>query len=209
MSLSSVLKARRSELHLTLKEIADRVGVSEGTVQRWESGNIKNLRYERITKLAEVLEVSPSFLMGFTDNPSTQSPPSNIIPMPKTYDVPLIGNIACGQPILAVEDASETVPVPAWVHADFALRCKGDSMINARIFDGDVVYIRRQPQVENGEIAAVRIGDEATLKRVRLFDDHIALEPENPMYKPLVYWGDEMNQVQILGKAIGFTSMVL
>ena len=209
MSLSSVLKARRSELHLTLKEIADRVGVSEGTVQRWESGNIKNLRYERITKLAEVLEVSPSFLMGFTDNPSTQSPPSNIIPMPKTYDVPLIGNIACGQPILAVEDASETVPVPAWVHADFALRCKGDSMINARIFDGDVVYIRRQPQVENGEIAAVRIGDEATLKRVRLFDDHIALEPENPMYKPLVYWGEEMNQVQILGKAIGFTSMVL
>lgn len=82
-------------------------------------------------------------------------------------------------------------------------------MINARIFDGDVVYIRAQPTVESGEIAAVRIGDEATLKRVRLFEDHISLEAENPMYKPLVYWGDDMNSVQILGKAVAFTSLIV
>ena len=81
-------------------------------------------------------------------------------------------------------------------------------MINARIFDGDIVYIRQQPSVENGEIAAVLIDGEATLKRVRLFDDHVSLEPENPMYKPLVYWGDEMSAVHILGKAVGFTSTI-
>jgi repressor LexA len=81
-------------------------------------------------------------------------------------------------------------------------------MINARIFDGDVVYIRQQPTVENGEIAAVLIDDEATLKRVRLFPDHITLEPENPQYRPLVYWEEEMNSVHILGLAVAFTSTV-
>lgn len=86
--------------------------------------------------------------------------------------------------------------------------CKGDSMINARIFDGDIVYIRQQPTVDNGEIAAVLIDDEATLKRVRLFDDHIVLEPENPLYRPFVYWGEEMNTVRILGKAVAFLSTV-
>ena len=89
------------------------------------------------------------------------------------------------------------------------MTCKGDSMINARIFDGDVVYIRQQQTVENGEIAAVLIDNEATLKRVQLFDDHIVLQPENPMYKPLVFWGDDMNTVRILGKAVAFTSAVI
>ena len=81
-------------------------------------------------------------------------------------------------------------------------------MINARIFDGDIVYIRQQDTVESGEIAAVLIDSEATLKRVRLFDDHISLEPENPQYRPIVLWGEEMNTVRILGKAVAFTSTV-
>lgn len=192
---------------MTLLQIADAVGVTEATVQRWESGNIKTVRHEKIAKLAEILNVSPASLMGW-EEPYTQFP-SNVIPMPKMNQIPLIGEIACGKPILAVEDATELVDVPDHIHADFALRCKGDSMINARIFDGDVVYIRSQPIVETGEIAAVLIGEEATLKRVHLFDDHISLEAENPMYKPLVYWGDEMNSVKILGKAVAFTSLIL
>lgn len=211
-SLSSILKQRRKELGLTLAQIADMMGVAEATVQRWESGNIKTVRHEKIGKLAEILKVSPAALMGW-ENPRvsdsfSDSLPDNIIPMPNTYRVPLIGTIACGQPILAVEEADETVEVPEYIHADFALRCKGDSMINARIFDGDIVYIKKQPQVENGEIAAVLIGDEATLKRVRLFEDHISLEAENPMYKPIVLWGNDMNTVEILGKAVAFTSIV-
>ena len=112
----------------------------------------------------------------------------------------------CG--VIDPENIEEYISVPKHIKADFALICKGDSMINARIFDGDVVYIRQQDTVENGEIAAVLIDNEATLKRVRLFDDHISLEPENPMYKPFVYWNEEMNSVRILGKAVAFTSAI-
>lgn len=132
----------------------------------------------------------------------------NITPVPEMRKIPLLGTIACGEPILATDNIDEYINIPKEIPGDFALTCKGDSMINARIFDGDIVYIRQQDTVENGEIAAVLIDNEATLKRVRLFDDHISLEPENPMYKPLVYWGEEMNLVRILGKAVAFTSTV-
>ena len=128
--------------------------------------------------------------------------------MPPMHKVPLLGAIACGAPILADEHIEEYVDIPKHIHADFALTCKGDSMINARIFDGDIVYIRQQDSVENGEIAAVLIDSEATLKRVKLYGDHISLEPWNPMYKPLVFWNEEMNDVRILGKAVAFTSAV-
>lgn len=132
--------------------------------------------------------------------------PDNIIPMPQMVKKPLIGSIACGAPILAEQHIEDYVDVPSHIKADFVLRCKGDSMINARIFDGDFVYIRQQDTAENGEIAAVLIDSEATLKRVKLYKDHIVLEPENPMYKPMAYWNEEMNTVRILGKAVAFTS---
>ena len=141
------------------------------------------------------------------DNADAQFP-SNIIPMPATRKIPLVGTIACGEPILAAENNEEYVRIPKDLTADFALRCKGDSMINARIFDGDLVYIRQQATVDNGEIAAVLIDNEATLKRVKLYEDHIVLEPENPMYKPLSYWNEEMNTIRILGKAVAFTSLI-
>ena len=134
--------------------------------------------------------------------------PSNIIPMPEMRKIPLIGSIACGAPILADEHIEDYVDIPAHIHAEFSLRCKGDSMSGARIFDGDLVYIRQQDTVENGEIAAVLIDTEATLKRVKFYDDHIVLEPENPHFRPLTYWGEEMNTIRILGKAVAFTSTV-
>ena len=210
--LGNRLKQKRLELQMTQGDIAEQIGVAVSTVQRYEKGQIDKIKLPVVEAIARVLEVSPEWLIGKTDveAPSSESiRVSNIIPMPKMNQIPLIGEIACGKPILAVEDATELVDVPDHIHADFALRCKGDSMINARIFDGDVVYIRSQPIVETGEIAAVLIGEEATLKRVHLFDDHISLEAENPMYKPLVYWGDEMNSVKILGKAVAFTSLIL
>ena len=145
--------------------------------------------------------------MGWEDASSTTLP-GNIIPMPEMRKIPLIGSIACGSPVLAEEHIEEYIDIPRHIHADFALTCKGDSMINARIFDGDVVYIRQQDTVDNGEIAAVLIDGEATLKRVQLFEDHISLEPENPQYRPLVYWNEEMNTVRILGKAVAFTSAI-
>lgn len=133
---------------------------------------------------------------------------SNVTFLPSMRKIPLLGTIACGEPILAEENLEGEALIPDDIDADFALRCKGDSMIGARILDGDIVYIRQQPTVENGEIAAVLIDNEATLKRVRLYPDHISLEAENPNYRPMVYWDEDMNKVRILGKAVAFVSKV-
>ena len=207
MEIKDILKNRRTELGLTQLDVANAVGVSEATVSRSESGDIANMKRSRIASLASVLKMSPSIIMGWNEEHEAHMP-SNIIPMPAMRKVPLVGSIACGTPILAEENLDGTVEAPDHVRADFALRCKGDSMINARIFDGDIVYIRQQESVEHGEIAAVLIGDEATLKRVYIYDDCISLEAENPQYKPMVYRGEEMNNIRILGKAIAFTSVI-
>lgn len=207
MEIKDILKNRRTELGLTQLDVANAVGVSEATVSRWESGDIANMKRSRIASLASVLKMSPSIIMGWNEEHEAHMP-SNIIPMPAMRKVPLVGSIACGTPILAEENLDGTVEAPDHVRADFALRCKGDSMINARIFDGDIVYIRQQESVEHGGIAAVLIGDEATLKRVYIYDDCISLEAENPQYKPMVYRGEEMNNIRILGKAVAFTSVI-
>ena len=197
MEIKDILKNRRTELGLTQLDVANAVGVSEATVSRWESGDIANMKRSRIASLASVLKMSPSIIMGWNEEHEAHMP-SNIIPMPAMRKVPLVGSIACGTPILAEENLDGTVEAPDHVRADFALRCKGDSMINAR----------KQESVEHGEIAAVLIGDEATLKRVYIYDDCISLEAENPQYKPMVYRGEEMNNIRILGKAVAFTSVI-
>lgn len=209
-SLASVLSERRKELGLTLLQIAKQMDVSQATVQRWESGNIKSLRHEKITRLAEILCVSPAALMGWED-PESSIP--DILPLPKTYKVPLVGAMAYAQPIPTMEDAEETVDVPENIHADFALRCKDDTMMNARIFDGDIVYIRKQEQVENGKIAAVLIAGsaeitEAALKRVYCSGDQLILQAENPAFAPIMLAGRAISQVRILGKAVAFMSQV-
>lgn len=209
MEIRDILKARRTELGLTQLDVANAVGVSEATVSRWESGDIANMKRSRIAALASVLKISPSIIMGWNENPEIRLPSDDIIiPMPAMRKIPLVGSIACGTPILAEENCEGEVDVPDHVRADFALRCKGDSMINARIFDGDIVYIRQQESVEHGEIAAILIDDEATLKRVYIYDDCISLEAENPQYRPMVYRGEEMNNIRILGKAFAFTSAI-
>lgn len=134
---------------------------------------------------------------------------SGVEPPPRlTRIVPMVGTIACGVPTLAEENIEEYVRIPESVHADFCLRCKGDSMINARIFDGDIVFIRQQDTVENGDIAAVLIGNEATLKRVYKYENRICLRPENPMYETITVEGEELENLRILGKAIMFLSSV-
>lgn len=189
---------------LTYQELETRTGISKSALQRYITGETGKIPIDRLESIARALNVSAAYLMGWEES----SLSDNITPMPEMKKIPLIGSIACGTPILAEENIEEYVNCPKSIRADFALTCKGDSMINARIFDGDVVYIRQQKTVNNGEIAAVMIEGEATLKRVRLFQDHIVLEPDNPLYKPFVYWNDEMQSVQIIGKAVAFTSTV-
>lgn len=199
------IKEARKMRGMTQTELAEKIGMKFSAIHKYENGLVVNLKRETIAALANALEVSPAWLMCMDDSAPM---PSNIIPMPAMRKIPLVGSIACGTPILAEENLDGDVEAPDHVRADFALRCKGDSMINARIFDGDIVYIRQQESVEHGEIAAVLIGDEATLKRVYMYDDCISLEAENPQYKPMVYRGEEMNNIRILGKAVAFTSVI-
>lgn len=198
--MSNYLSERRKKLGLTQKEVADAVGVAEATVSRWESGEIANMRRDRISALAKILKCSADFIM--TGNQNAPTVPPGFEPLPEMATVPLVGRIACGQPITAEENLEGYVSIPAEWHATFTLLCEGDSM-EPRIKDGDLVAIRSQPQVENGEIAAVRIDCEATLKHVYLYPDKIVLQPENPNYAPIVKIGEEMNDITIEGKAVG------
>lgn len=200
-NLSDVLKQRRKALKLTLAQIADMMGVAEATVQRWESGNIKSVRYDKITKLAEILRVPPAHLMGWEESDIFSTP--GILPV-KTKRIPLLGNVSCGEPIFASEETGMFVESDESIHADFCLRATGDSMIGARIFDGDLVFVHKQDMVNNGEIAVVLIGDETTLKRVQYDAEHgeLALFAENPAYKTMRFRGEELNGIRILGKAV-------
>lgn len=201
------IKLLREKMGLSQEELALKVGYKDrSSIAKIEAGLV-DLAQSKIAAFASALSVTPAQLMGISDTDNVTSIP-NIIPMPEMRKIPLLGNIACGAPILAEDHIEEYIDIPKHIPADFALICKGDSMINARIFDGDTVYIRQQEEVENGQIAAVLIDTEATLKRVQLYEDHISLEPENPQYRPIVLWGEDMNTVRILGKAVAFTSAV-
>lgn len=178
--------------------------MNKSTLSRYENG-LQEPMYSTASNLAKLFGVSVDELV----NEDLSFP--GVLPLPKTYKVPLLGDIACGSPITAVEDIEAMVNVPEYIHVDFALRCKGDSMINARIFDGDIVYIHKQEEVENGEIAAVMIADsaemtEATLKRVYFSGEQLILQAENPTFSPIMFSGEDINQVRILGKAVAVLS---
>ena len=192
--------------NVTAAQVAKETGISQSTLSEWKHGNYQP-KADKMQKIANYFGVSVSYLIGETE---TSTPAyDNIIPMPSMTSVPLLGTIACGEPITAVENIEDYVAKPESIDADFALRCKGDSMVDARIFDGDIVYIHQQPTVNNGEIAAVLIDDEATLKRVYISDGTITLMPANQKYPPLIYSGEQLNNIRILGKAVAFTSVII
>ncbi len=206
MEMSEKIKFLRAKNGLTLEQVGAKVGVGKSTVRKWESGLIANMRRDKIAKLAEALNTTPAYLMGWDeDTPQI----SNLIPCPATRQVPIIGAIACGTPILAEQNVDGYAVMPEHVQADFALRCVGDSMIGARICDGDIVYIRKTYDFQNGDICAVLVEDEATLKRVyRISDNLVELRAENPSYPILRYQGQDAAAVRIIGKAVAFTSAV-
>ena len=176
--------------------------MSRQTIQRYESGVIGNIPYDKIEGIAKALNVTPGYLMGWEQLPDIPDFP-NIFPI-ETKKIPLLGKIAAGQPVMAEECFDSYVQCGTDIHADFCLRVQGDSMINARIYDGDIVFIHKQPEVENGEIAAVAIDDEVTLKRVYMSDNFVELRAENPKYKPMVFNQSNCLNFRILGKAIAF-----
>lgn len=198
MTIYDRIRARRTELGMTVEELAHKMGYKDkSSISKIENGKA-DIPQSKVLAFAQALNTTTAYLIGA----ETTSPPPGFDPMPDMDQVPLIGRIACGQPITAEENVEELVSIPSAWHAQFTLRCEGDSM-EPRIKDGDLVAIRSQPIVENGEIAAVRIGCEATLKHVYLYKDKIILQPENPRYEPIVKIGEEMNEVHIEGRAVG------
>lgn len=200
------LKYHMNRLGITQDDIVRSLGYSSSTVSDWCNAK-KYPRIKRMQELADYLKVSISELR---DPPSSWKNTITIVPpgfepLPRTVRIPLIGSIACGEPITAEENVEDYVDAPAEGRPDFALHCKGDSMIDAGIEDGDIVYIRKVPEVRNGEIAAVRIGDEATLKYVYWDDGALTLVPANKRMPPRTYTGEALEDVHIEGKAVGFT----
>lgn len=205
MSIGKNMRERRRALGYTLEEVAEQLGTSKQTIQRYESGKISNIPNEKIAQIAAFLRISPSALVGW----SSEREEATLLPL-RTRRVPMLGEIACGEPIWAEEEHGSYVSVDEALSVDFCLRAHGDSMIGARIHDGDLVLVRKQDSVDNGEIGVVIIDGEATLKRVYYYpgEAKLVLSPENPRYAPLVYLGAELDRIKILGKAVAFQSQL-
>lgn len=195
---------------ISYRDLSEATGIPKSALQRYATGETEKIPLDRLELIAHAFHTTPAYLMGWEDEPKSPTfsifDIPNIIPMPKMKKIPLVGAIACGEPILAEQNIESYVNIENALRADFALRCNGSSMVGARIFDGDIVFVRSQPNVENGEIAVVLIDNEATLKRFYRSESYIELRAENPTFPPIILRDAQMEAVHILGKAVGFLS---
>ena len=206
------IKARRQLLKMTQDELAQKSGyTSRSSINKIELGLVDPPQ-SKIIALAQSLGVTPTYLLdGKETEPLSSEHLYSLGVRPiikKRFKV--LGEIACGSPIYANEDHESYIDASANIDADFCLVAKGDSMTGARIYDGDVVFIKQQSIVANGEIAAVIIDDEATLKTWYYYPDKqkLVLSPANQSYEPLVYTGHELDSITCLGKAVCFMSKI-
>ena len=191
------LKRMRIENNLTQAEVAKVLGMSRQAYSKYETGE-SDPSTATLRTLADLYGTTVDYLVrGLSDRPEC-------LPIPETKRVPRIGTISCGAPILAVENYDTYDEVPAAVHADFTVLAKGDSMVGARIYDGDIVYIRQQDDCDSGDIVAVIINDEVVLKRFIIANGTRMLMSENPKYLPIII--NRSDSVRILGKAVGFVA---
>lgn len=205
MTTGEKIKKARLEKGMTQEELGKKIGVKKAAINKYETGIVVNLKRSTIANLAEALDVDPVWLLGMEDQKAL---PKEIIYMSGLPHnrVPILGAIQCGLPTLAEENIEEYANV-ADLRCDFALRCVGDSMAPT-LLDGDLVLLRSQPDVTDGQIAAIRIGEEATLKHLRHTPTGIILIPENPDYPPLTYELTEESDIAVIGLAIGLQRII-
>ena len=203
MKVGELIQKYREAAGLSVQDLADAIGKDRSTIYRYEKGEIEKLPSDLLVPVANALGVSPAQLIVSENNDDVHSFPKfdNYIPV-KKKKIPLLGEVAAGQPIYADGHIEEYLPVNDDLRVDFALKIKGDSMINANIDDGDIVFIRQQSDVDDGQIAAVLIDDSATLKRVYHMQDFIQLQSENPKYPPMIFSSKNCDDVRILGLAV-------
>ena len=203
MEIKDILSQRRKELSMTMKQVADKVGVSEGTISRWESGKIADMRRDKIMAYAQALNISPAIIMGW-DNVDSSSTSESIHAGKR---IPVLGSVAAGIPIDAIEDVLDWEDISedmAKTGEFFGLRIKGDSM-QPRIVEGDVVIVRQQPDADSGDVVIVQVnGDKATCKRLAKYSSGISLISFNPAYEPMNYTNEQIERllVTIIGKVV-------
>lgn len=191
------------------KQFSEDVQINKNQVKRWEDNNSVPNR-TTLTVIANYFGVSVAYLKGETDDPTPENAFNHfsvpgIMPV-KRKKLPILGSVACGEPIWAEEEYQGYISVNEDIKADFCLLAKGDSMIDAGIKDGSIILVKSQPTVDNGQIAVVLIENEATLKRV-YFDEankSLILNPANAAYNPIIINTEQLQsgQVKILGRAV-------
>lgn len=227
MTLGDIIKEYRTSHGLSQDVIAERSGLSKAYISILERNRNPKTGEPPVASLKTINSIADAINSDFDSIFSKLDPdlkvsigeqlpptkfsqvPPNLTPLPTMKEWPILGATACGKP-LHRELLDETVLAPCDIKADVVFRCVGDSMINARIFDGDAVFIRLQPEVENGQIAVVRLNDEYTLKRVYTGADYVELRAENPTFPPIILRGDELESenYEVVGLAIAFLSML-
>ncbi|MCG1173311.1 LexA family protein [Staphylococcus epidermidis] len=193
------IKSRRKELNLTLEQVGNLVGVGKSTVRKWETGDIENMKRDKIVKLAKALKVSPSYIMGIENKEES----IEVLPV---KEIPILSKVSAGLPIYAEENLLDHTYIPTkQLNSNkeiFGLRVSGDSM-DKEFRDGDVVIVEKDSVVENGQIAVVQVnGYNATVKRIRYDNNNIVLIPEsnNPKHYPQVYGSND--EITIIGRVI-------
>ena len=196
-TLGDRMRILRSGRGLTQQAVAEALGVSRSAVAMWEK-NEREPNLETLAALAKLLNVPMTALVEREERPL----PENVRPA-RYRRIPLLGAIAAGEPIFAGEEHETYVDVGGSVQADFALEVQGESM-EPVYKDGDVVYIRSQSDVSDGQVAAVVIDDSATLKRVYHLPIGVQLMPINPAFAPMLFTAENSDSVRILGLAVGY-----
>ena len=204
VQVGSRIRHLRKQQKLTQEQLAQKTGyTSRSSINKIEKGLV-DLPQSKISEIAEALETTPAYLMGWEENDDFALLQLFAARPVKTKRLPMLGNVACGEPIFTNEEYDSFVDADEDLHADFCLKAQGDSMINARIFDGDTLFVRSQPSVDNGEIAVILIDDDATVKRVFYDRENnvLTLMPENPTHRPMRYTGETLDHIKILGKVV-------
>lgn len=208
LDLYKNIKKLRLQMQWSQDELAKRAGYTDrSSIAKIEKGQV-DLPQSKILLFADIFRVTPGELMGNDGIDDILSKFPNVHPV-TTRRFPVLGSVSCGEPKLMDEEIDVSVDASEEIKADFVLRAKGDSMIGARINDGDLVFVRKQDIVENGEIAVVAIDDEATLKRFYKYGDLIVLRAENPAYRDQEYTPEQAREIRVLGKAVSFQSVVI
>ena len=189
--IKDILRNKRIELGLTMKEVAQKVGVSEGTISRWESGEIANMRRDKIWLLSKALDMDPSIIMGWKKDTREV----------RAIRIPVLGRIAAGIPINAITeiiDWEEVRPEDVAGGKYFALQIRGDSM-EPRIRNGDVIICRQQEDAEDGALVVAMVnGDDACCKKLKKYPNGaIGLMSTNPAYEPMIFTVDEVGEVPV------------